>query len=136
MTKFSAQHKEQMDDARTGKTYGAGVALAAATKSATAKLTASMRNPEGTPKELLRCSYYHPLFCTVLGHTSCATKGCGVKHKSKDERKVILATIKRMQIEEELAVQHNGMFYILTPFVVCYYQFHKILTRPSSVIDY
>ena len=136
MTKFTAQHKEQMEDARTGKTYGAGVALAAATKSATAKLTASMRNPEGTPKELLRCSYYHPLFCTVLGHTSCATKGCGVKHKSKDERKVILATIKRMQIEEELAVQHDGMFYILTPFVVCYYQFHKILTRPSSVIDY
>ena len=52
--KFADSHKEQMEDARTGKTYGAGVALAQATKQAKDKLTAAARNPKGTPKELQR----------------------------------------------------------------------------------
>ena len=34
LAKFAEGHKEQMDDQRTGKTYGAGVALAQATKTA------------------------------------------------------------------------------------------------------
>ena len=58
LTKFAESHKEQMDDAKTGKTYGSGVALKAAKKNATDKLPAAMRNPEGTPKHLQRCAYY------------------------------------------------------------------------------
>ena len=104
LEKFIEVHREQMDDVLTGKTYGAGVALATAKKQANAKLTAAARNPKGTPKELLRCPYYHPLHCTVLGHTSAANKECGVKHKTKEDRIVILETLKIMQIQEELAL--------------------------------
>ena len=34
MAKFNEAHKEQMNDAKTGKTYGAGVAIKVATKKA------------------------------------------------------------------------------------------------------
>ena len=126
MEKFAEAHREQMDDARTGKTYGAGVALATAKKQANAKLTAAARNPKGTPKELLRCPYYHLLHCTALGHTSAANKECGVKHKSKEERIVILATLKSMQIQEELALQNDGMSIYLRFIIIHLYQVSKI----------
>ena len=73
-SKFVEQHKEQMEAARTRKTYVAGVALAVSKKTAKSKLTVGARNPKGTLKELMRCAYYHPLYCTVLGHTSAASK--------------------------------------------------------------
>ena len=101
-------HKEQMEDARTGKTYGAGVALAQATKTAKAKHTAATRNPKGTAPEYLRCPYHHPRFRTVLGHTAASSKHCFAKTKTKEERKEILDTIKKWRIEEELALQANG----------------------------
>ena len=58
MRKYETLHIEQMEDARTGKTYGSGVALATAKKQAKERLTAAVRNPKGTPKHLLRCVYY------------------------------------------------------------------------------
>ena len=91
-----------MNDEKTGKTYGAGVALKTAKKKAKNTLTAASRNPKGTPKELLRCPYHHPLYCTVLGHTSCASKECGAKPKIKAERTAILLHIKKLEIDEEL----------------------------------
>ena len=114
LANYSQQHKEQMHDAKTGKTYGAGVALKEATKKAKQKLTAAARNPKNTKKELLRCPYYHPLYCDVLGHTSASSIQCKMKQKSKEERKVALDTIQRLQIEEELKVLHeNGKFHNL-----------------------
>ena len=70
MSKFHEAHKEQMNDAITRKTYGAGVAVKAAKKTAKDKHTAAERNPEGTPKDQMRCAYHHPLYCTVLAHTT------------------------------------------------------------------
>ena len=87
-----------MHDAKTGKTYGAGVALKEATKKATQKLTVAVRNPKNTKKELLRCPYYHPLYCDVLGHTSAGSQHCKMKQKSKEERKVDLIAIKKSGI--------------------------------------
>ena len=101
-----------MDDQRTGKTYRAGVALAQATKTAKAKHTAAERNPKGTAPELMQCPYHHPHFCTQLGHTAASSKHCFAKTKTKEERKEILANIKKWQIEEELALQANGTFNI------------------------
>ena len=91
-----------MNDAKTGKTYGAGVALSTAKRNAKTKLTSVSRNPEGTPKELLRCAYYHPLYCTVLGHTTCANKECGANSKTKTERTAIMLHLKNMEVDEEL----------------------------------
>jgi hypothetical protein len=118
LAKFAEGHKEQMDDARTGKTYGAGVALAQATKTAKAKHTATERNPKGTAPENMRCPYHHPKFCTILGHNAESNKSCFAKYKTKDERKVILATIKSWQIEAELAVQADGMFFFVVQVVL------------------
>ena len=111
LANFSQQHKEQMHDAKTGKTYGAGVALKEATKNAKQKLTAAVRNPKNTKNELLRCPYYHPLYCDVLGHTSASSQHCKMKQKSKEERKVALEAIKKLGIQEELVLlQENGTF--------------------------
>ena len=41
-----------MDDARTGKTYGAGLTLAQGMKTAKAKHTAAKRNPKRIAQEL------------------------------------------------------------------------------------
>ena len=111
--KYAKGHKEQMDDLRTGKSYGAGVALSNAKKKQKIKHTAAERNPTGTAPECMRCPYHHPLFCTTLGHTSTAFHNCFAKHKTKEERKSILATIKTMQINEELALQEDDMFILL-----------------------
>ena len=64
--KFGKAHAEQMNNVKTDKTYGARVALKTAMKKAQKTLTAASRNPKGTPKELLRCRYHHPIYCTVL----------------------------------------------------------------------
>ena len=115
---FTQSHKEQMHDAKTGKTYGSGIALKEAKKQAKERLTAAVRNPKGTKKELLRCPYYHPLYCSKLGHTAASSKDCAMKAKSKEERKIIMHDIKRMVIEEELRdVQENGMLITLCIFV-------------------
>ena len=97
-----------MDNAKTGKTYGASVALATDKRKSKAKHTAAKRNPKGTAPDCIQCPYYHPRFCTVLGHTSDALNDCFMKFKTKDERKVILATLKKWQIDEELALQADG----------------------------
>ena len=79
LSKFAEQHKEQLEEPRTGKTYGTGVALAASKKIAKEKLTAGARNPKSALRGFMGCAYYHPLYYTVLDHTSAASKQCGVK---------------------------------------------------------
>ena len=107
LSKFSQAHEEQMNDAKTGKTYGAGVALKEAKKSAKERLTAGKRNPEGTPKHLQRCGYY-PHHCSVLGHTTAGNRQCGVNSINPVERKALLAKIHQLTIDEELVqVQEN-----------------------------
>ena len=84
--------------------HGDGVALATIIWKGKAKHTAAERNPKWTAPECMRCPYYNPRFCTVLGHTSSTLKDCFMKFKTKDERKVILNTLKMWQIYEELAL--------------------------------
>ena len=110
MAKYETAHREQMEDARTGKTYESGVALATAKRNAKEKLTAALRNPKGTPKHLLRCPYY-PHFCQIMGHTSASSKACGVHDVLKEERKILLDRIKELTIEQELVqVRENGKY--------------------------
>ena len=118
IAKFAEGHKEHMDDHKTGKTYGAGVALAQATKTAKTKHTAAARNPKGTAPECMRCPYHHPRFCTVLGHNTASSEHCYAKTKTKEERKEILSTIMKMQIDKELATQTDGMFIFAVSFVL------------------
>ena len=113
MKKLTEFHKERIDDAKTGKSYGFGVALKTAKKSAKDKLTAAVRNPEGTPKYLQRCAYY-PHHCNVLGHTTAASRLCGVNALTPVERKALLAKIAELAVEEELVlVGENGKYIVL-----------------------
>ena len=95
-------HIEQIDYTKTGKTYRSGVALAAATRQAKVKHTASGQNPKGTPKHLPHCTYYHTSYYTALGHTIVANECYGVYNCTKDERMKIMSIVKGIFIEEEL----------------------------------
>ena len=93
--KYAEHHQEQMDDTQTGNTYGAGVDLATVKRKGKEQHTATERNPKGTVPECMHCPYYHPCFCTVLGHTFAASKDFFMKCKTKDKSKGILATLKK-----------------------------------------
>ena len=115
-----------MDNKGTGKTYGTGIALATAEKLVDAKLIAASRNPKGAPKELLQYSYHYPNYCTILVHLSAVNKECSVKHKTKEERFPIWATLKCIQTEGELALQNDGMSMYLQIIIVHLHQVLKI----------
>ena len=97
-----------MNDAKSGKTYGTGVAMKTTKKTTKDKHTAVARNLKGTPKDQLRCTYYHPLYCTSLYHTAASSLHWKMKHVSADKRKVVLGILKKLQIDEELALQENS----------------------------
>ena len=113
-TRNNKRHAAQMHDLKTGKTYGAGVALATAKKVATKETSAAERNPQGTRLEDWKCPYFHPLYCTVRGHKSMANDQCGVHGKSKEELKSILAIIKADALQQALArVKGELLFYFV-----------------------
>ena len=82
-------HKTQLDAYKEGTFYECGVVMSLAKKT----MKAVPRNPEGTPADQWKCPYYHPLYCTLLGHSSCSSKVCGMKYKSKVERAAALKVI-------------------------------------------
>ena len=130
---MAQSHTEQMNDAKTGNTYGSGVALKEATKKAKETLTAAARNPKDCPKELQRCSYHHPLYCTALGHTAASSLLCAMKKKTKEERKVISDHIKKLRIEEELViVQDTGKSRQYVFFVLLWHIIKSIPSRKPS----
>ena len=97
--KINKEHKQFMDGYKAGCMYETGIAVAKAKKSLP---KAADRNPEGTPKEQLRCPYSHPMYCTVLGHTSCASKDCQMKTATKAERAEALKVIMASAVEDKI----------------------------------
>ena len=119
LAKYEVVRQEQMEDARTGKTYRSSITLSTATKKATQKLIAASRKPKGNPKYLSQCAYY-PIYCNVLGHTTAANKLCGMNKKTPTERKDILSKMKQLQIDKELAeLQENGKLFKPMWIIVC-----------------
>jgi len=122
-------HKTQLDAYKEGTFYESGVAMSLAKKT----LKAVPRNPDGTPADEWKCPYYHPLYCTELGHSSCGNKRCGMKLKSKVERAAALKIINAEQIEEE--VKRNATFagtYLFGTVLICTYIF---LHETSNLTD-
>ena len=62
--------------------YKTGIIVAAAKKNLP---KAGNRNPLDTPKELLKCPYYYPIYCQKLVHVSCAKKECAMKEATNEE---------------------------------------------------
>ena len=75
-------------------------------------LKAIPRNPEGTPADQLRCPYYHPRYCAVLGHKVCSSPSCGMKTKSKHERAAALKVILVKSVDREVKMDALlGMYF-------------------------
>ena len=106
------KHAAQMYDMKTGKTYGAGIAMKAAKKTASKETSAAARNPEGTPLLEWKCPYYHPNYCTTLGHKGAASKHCAMKGKSKEELAVIKNEILKEAVEKALSSSTKGEYII------------------------
>ena len=104
--KINMEHKQYMASYKEGCFYETGVAVAAAKKNLP---SAGNRNPKGTAADQLKCPYHHPLYCTVLGYSSCANKRCAMKLKSKEERnaalKVILSEAVNMKVYRCAAIR-------------------------------
>ena len=101
--KFDQLHKDQMKDAKSGKRYGSGIALEAAKKQAKEIFTAE-HNPKGIPRKRLRCLYYYPPYCIILGYNSCRLKEYGVRRKTAIERGEIMKNLNKVEKEEKLTV--------------------------------
>ena len=65
-----------MEAKKDGTEYGQGVAMKAALKKVKDNRMAKVRNPPNTLPIDLRCRYFHPKYCTKLGHATCRSKAC------------------------------------------------------------
>ena len=100
--KINKEHKDFMEGHNAGLAYESGIAVAAARKNLP---TAAARNPTGTPKDQWKCPYYHPLYCTELGHNDCRSSLCGMKPRSKEEREVAKKVILQELLDAEVIRQ-------------------------------
>ena len=112
--KLNREKQEFLDGHKAGMEYQSGVAVAAAKKNLP---SAADRNPKGTPKDQLRCAYWHPLYCTTRGHNDCRNRNCAMRLKSKEEREVAKQYILNELIQNEISANSGKSkcfsFYLL-----------------------
>ena len=97
-----------MRDNKEGKTYEAGMALLLARSRVKAKKKEKKGELVKVPLHLRQCTYFHPLFCTVLGHTTCGSKECTMKGKAADVLKRAKKTIENDRIKEQMKLDSNS----------------------------
>ena len=96
--KYNNAFKKQRDGHEKGLGYQPGIATAGAKKSLPA---AKESSPKGTPKSQLRCPFYHPSYCTLLGHRDTRTQGCALHGKSEE----VKDTATKVIIGELIAIE-------------------------------
>ena len=100
--KLSSVMKTHLRDQKDGIQYETGIAMKQATKIAKNISNTSTRNPPGTKKEFLKCRFFHPRYCTVLGHSSCRAKECYMHSRSKIDRDAAAKAILDEIVNREL----------------------------------
>ena len=98
---------------KTGKTYGAGVLLAAAKKTTKISMSANERNPKRTSLADWWCPCFHSLYCVRLGHRTALIKECGVRGKQKEERGRIPSDIMEGVMQVPLAEAKRNFRYFI-----------------------
>ena len=97
--KYNNAFKKQREGHEKGLGYQPGIAASAAKKNLPA---AAALYPKGKPKSQLRCPYYHPSYCTLMGHRDARTEGCTMHGKSKEVKdaatKVIMAELISIEV--------------------------------------
>ncbi len=73
--------------------YESGIALKKATKQVKSAMTHKERNPPGTDPSMFKCRYYHPSFCTALGHKDARSPNCYANGMDPDKRDQIAKAI-------------------------------------------
>ena len=99
--KFSAAKREYFEQLRTGMAYESGIALKEARK--VVKNLPSNRSKKGTPTDQLRCKYFHPNYCTKMGHRDARSKACFANRLTKEERAIVLDTIFDEAVQNQMA---------------------------------
>jgi hypothetical protein len=102
--KLKDEHRKDMEAQKTGMLYETGIAMKQAQRGARHLTSAQSRNPKGTPKDKLRCRYWHRDYCQVYGHSVASSNDCFMKTKSKEEREAAATRIMEENIETELRV--------------------------------
>ena len=91
--KYKALRELQMRDNKEGKTYEAGMALSLARSRVKECKKKQKEKLNDIPLHLRQCTYHHPQFCTVLGHTTCGSKEFLMEEKPpnflKESKKII-----------------------------------------------
>ena len=89
-TKFSAAKKEYFEGLQIGIAYESGITLQSIRKQ---MKNAPCERNKGVAPANRRCKYYHPNYCTALGHAGARNKGCYANLLSITDRKIVLQTI-------------------------------------------
>ena len=120
-------NKAKIDDMKAhkeGLQYEQGVALRKATKNA--REESRQRNDGGTDKKEWRCKFFHPLYCTTLGHKSCVSSSCAMHKKDKAERDKAYAFILNELVKENLEKQKYDRKYNIHTYQRTYYKIRDI----------
>ena len=84
---LTTAHKDDMQSQKEGTKYESGIAMREMIRKAKTSMANNKRNPQGTPKDKQRCIYFHPEYCTTLGHATCSSPMCFMKTKTVQQRK-------------------------------------------------
>ena len=84
---LTTAHRDDMQSQKEGTKYESGIAMREKIRNAKTSMANNKRNPQGTPKDKQRCIYYHPEYCTTLGHATCSSPMCFMKSKTVQQRK-------------------------------------------------
>ena len=71
---------------------------------ASEQVYADARKPKDTKKDKIHYFYYHPLYCTVLGHTTASSTNYGITNKTPAERREITMILKSMNFDCKLVL--------------------------------
>ena len=105
--KYKALRELQMRDNKEGKTYEAGMALSLARSRVKECKKKQKEKLNDIPLHLRQCTYHHPQFCTVLGHTTCGSKECMMKGQPADVLKQAKKTIENDWIKEQMKLDSD-----------------------------
>ena len=81
--------------------YESGIALKEARK--VVRNLLDNRNAKGTPTDQLRCKYFHPNYCTKLGHKDARSKDCFANRLTKEEQGIVLNAIFDEAVQHQVA---------------------------------
>ena len=89
--------------------YESGIALQSIRKQ---MKDAPCERNKGVAPANRRCKYYHPNYCTALGHADARSKGCYANLLSITDRNIVLQTIFDEAVKNQMSLSGSDGKYI------------------------